>query len=340
MKKDYLSKLLIVVIFGLFVSLYFSIQFKEKELSVDDIEQKLKQKATPSYLENKILDSLERDNVDEALMYKKLADFLNIKISQKTLDKLEEANSFFNKTYREAKHFSKGFFTGEGEDLSSLSGAIVSDMTFVGDFRDLYQEGKKMANSQDYDKIVLGLSAVGVVLTLSTYLSVGAEAPIKVGESILKSAKKTKNLTKKFGEVLLSKVFKSIDIKVLKRVDYTSISSLKKSANYLFKNIDLKPVKRLMLDVGELSKNTSKIEAIKLMKYVDKPKDLEKIIKLSKKFGENTLAVVKILGKGILKSTKKVLEYTFSIIFEAIALVASFIMLLSLKFGSRLLLRG
>ncbi len=212
-------------------------------------------------------------------------------------------------------------------------------MTLVGDLRDLSKEGSKFVVGEEYHKFILGISTLGVGLSVSQVLTAGASTPLKVGASTVKFAKKSGKLTKSFLKLITSKLNKSINFKALKKVDFTSISKLKKLFIIFAKTIDFSHTNKLFEKVSKLKKNTSSIDSISLLKYVDKEKDLNKVVKLSNKFGKNTRGVFKVLGKKVLKAGKVVIKYTSLLIFELFSLVISFFSLIFMFIYKRILFK-
>lgn len=312
-KKPILIISFIIMFFGLLgIFMNFSYEYREP-----DIEGELKATATQSYLENKIGESLTSENFDDVVMYQDLADYLHITLSFETLEEIEKHNDMLSRSWRNTKDFSKGFVTGESNNTMGMIGSISSDITVVGDLRDLSIEGIKFSKGEDNDQIVLGLSLLGIALSAAPYLSVGA--------SILKIAKKTGKLSKSFLNIISSKLAKTVDMNLLKKVDYTSITKIEKSIGDISKSINLSPVYKLFGNINQIKKNTSMIDTVSLMKYVDKPKDLSKIVKLSEKFKANTKAVLKVLGKSALRGATKVVKYTVKFIAHLIAAIISFL---------------
>ncbi len=326
------NKYLLVISFLLAIATasaaYYSISYKDVE---PDIEGALRAKATPGYLEKNILEAIAAENFDDVAMYQNLADFLNIKLNPTTIEEIEKHNSLYEKSLRDAKDFTYGFATGTSENSVAMAGSIASDMTPVGDLRDLFNEGSKFVQDEPYDKVTMSIAAVGVGLTASQYVSAGATTPLKIGASTLKAAKKAGKLSKSFLKYIGKKLTKTVDMKLLKKVDFSSISKLKGSASKVVKSLNFTHIKNLFGDVNKIKNNTSLMDTVDIMKYVNKPKDLGKIVKLSDKFKSNTKAVLKILGKGALHGSVKVLHYTTKLITQmAMFLFSSLMFLLAL----------
>ena len=316
----------IIALIFLLSAIFFGWAFKytySTKVQEPNIDAKLKEVATKEYLENRIEEALNQDNIDDAKSYIGIANYLNVPIKSELKSKVEKQDSPIASTIRGAKEFASGFITGKSKSAASLGGSVVSDFTVVGDLRDSYKEGSKYLQGQDYDKFLLNISLIGLAITASTYVSFGATAPIKTGEAIVKTAYKSGKLTKGFIKILDKKFSKSIDLKLVKNVDFSSFSKFKNSSKAVVKSINPKPFKTLFKQLNRIKNNTSYIDSVKLLKYANNEKDLAKIVKVSDKYRDNTVAVFKVLGKRVLRTGKVAVKYTSKFILNIIGFVFS-----------------
>ncbi len=315
--------LTLVLTLGLLWGMNTSLVYEDKEFDIDGALKK--EVLQEGYFDRKILASIENEKFDDVEMYEGLAKFFNIDLMQSTKDKIAENNTFFSKSLRNTKEFSSGFWTGKGESAIGMSGSILSDMTVVGDIRDLSTEGIKFANDEKYDKVVLGVAAVGVGLSVSQLLSTGSSTPLKVGASVIKVAKKTGKISKVFLGVISSKLAKAVDMKMLKKIDFSSIKSIGKNKVLFRKSLKLKGISKLFGNINKVKKNTSVFDTVSILKYVDNEKDLGKVVKLSTKYKKNTKAVLKVLGKTALKGSVRIVKYTSKFMTQLILAILSFL---------------
>ena len=315
-----------LVILFLIAAIFFGWSFKytySTKLQEPNIDKELKKVATKSYLESKIKNALKSENLDEAQSYISLAKYLNIKIDKELLNKYQNQQKPIAKAIRSVKDFAKGFISGKSSNSASLSGSVVSDFTIVGDLRDTYIEGSKYLNSEPYDKFLLNISLIGLAITASTYASFGATAPVKTGVSIIKSGYKSGKLSKGFIKILDKKLSKSVNLKLLKKADFSSFAKMKQSSKIIAKSINPKPLEALLKQLSILQKNSSFSDSVKLLKYVKNEKDLAKLVKLSNKYKKGTLAVFKILGKKALRAGKVVVKYTTKFVLNIAGFILS-----------------
>ena len=333
-----IKKIVILSLLGLFlfgVAGIYTIKY-EKKVYYKDLDTVLRQTATKNYLDHRIISSIYNDKYDDAVMYQQLARYLGVRLSQNTLDEIEDHSGFLAASWRNTKDFGEGFFTGESDNIVGISGAIASDMTPVGDLRDLSIEGSKFANNEPYDKVILGMSTIGIGLSVSQLITVGATTPLKISASIVKVAKKMKYLSSSFVNVVSLKLTKAINLNALKKVDFTSISSVKKASKQISKSLNSPYIRKAFKNIDTIKSNTSIADTISLLKYIDDPKDLRKVANMSKKYKRNTKAVFKILGKGavkgIVKRSAKIIKWTNLLVAQILSLLVSlFSMLLFIK---------
>jgi hypothetical protein len=108
----------------------YTIKYEHKTY-YKDLDIALKEVATKSYLDQQIIDAIQKDNIDDAVMYQHLAEYLGITLNQETLDEIAKNNDLLSKSWRNIKKFGNGFFSGEADDMAGLSGSIASDMDTV-----------------------------------------------------------------------------------------------------------------------------------------------------------------------------------------------------------------
>ncbi len=329
---NYLTKKLFVYPVALILFLFgswglYTIKYEHKTY-YKDLDIALQEVATKNYLDQKIIDAIHDNQIDDAVMYQDLAEYLGVILNQETLDLIAKNNDILSKSWRNIKKFGNGFFSGEADDMAGLSGSIASDMTLYGDFRDLAKEGNNFVHNQPYDQVVFGMAAIGVGLSASQLFSFGTTTPAKVGASIVKAAKKMGKLSKSFVRIISSKLSKAIDFKALKKVDYTSIAAIKKETKRIEKSLNTPYIRKAFKNIDTVHKNTdSYADTIALLKYVDDPKDLQKVVNVSKKYKKNSKAVFKVLGKGVIKGvvkgTARIIKWTSLLIAQVISFFVS-----------------
>lgn len=319
MAKVIFGILLLFFIIGIFNS------YESEETPVN-IDEQLKTIATKEFLENSIKNAMTSNNNEEALNYFELAKDLNLVLNPQIISSLQspQEKDTLEKLKDKSKNLYQGFILGKTDNEEQFYSSIASDFTVIGDARDFYKEGTNYIDGQSYDKIVLGLSAVGLGLTASQFVTLGTTTPLKVGSSVLKVTAKSGKLSKEFLEVLSQKISKTVDFQMLKKeVDFSSIDSIQKSFKKTSNAFDFSHMRGLTKNLDTIKTNTSLYDTTKLLQYVDTEKDLEKMVLITEKYKKSSKTVMKVLGKNILKATKTITKYSALLIFQLLGLLFS-----------------
>ena len=102
-------------------------------------------------------------------------------------------------------------FEGDFNSEAGFACVIATDLTGIGDVRDLVTEGGALVLGQPYDALTLGLATVGLTLTGATVVSMGMAAPLRAGASFLKAMNKTRKLPPKLADELGRTIGNTID---------------------------------------------------------------------------------------------------------------------------------
>lgn len=319
---------MIKIIFGILV-LFFTVgilnSYESEEIPVD-INEQLKKVATKEFLETSIQNAIISNNKEEASNYLELAKYLNLSLNSQIIDSLHpsQEKDFVTVVKEKSINGYQGFILGKTDNEEQFYSAIASDFTVIGDAKDFYKEGSNYINGKPYDDIILGLSAIGLGLTASQFLTMGATTPLKVGSSVLKVTAKSGKLSKEFLEVLSQKITKTVDFQLLKKeVDFSSIDSIQKSFKKTTNAFDFSHMRGLTKNLDTIKTNTSLYDTTKLLQYIDTEKDLEKMALITEKYKKSSKTVIKVLGKNILKATKTIIKYSMLFIFELLGLILS-----------------
>ena len=89
-------------------------------------------------------------------MYLEVAKFMAYEIPAETMTKIDDAHALSATVVRNTWQFGEGFVTGQGDTNAGLAGAVSSDLTVVGDVRDIAAEGTKMLAGEEYSELILG----------------------------------------------------------------------------------------------------------------------------------------------------------------------------------------
>jgi hypothetical protein len=301
--------------------------------------------SSPSLINQKIIAALEKDDVDEADMYVEIAKFLNYELPAETLTKLDDAHALSATVVRNTWEFGEGFATGQADTNAGLAGAVASDLTVVGDVRDIAAEGTKMLKGEPYSELILGLSVVGIGVTAATVATGGGGVIVKAGVSLMKAAKRTGRLTKEFAETLTRLTSEAVNMPLLRQtLRSTDLTDLKRTQEVFTaygRNVRAARLMPVLSRLGELNNTVGPAETVRLMRFVKTSENLDDVTDMTKRFGIKSRGIIELTGKAALRSFKtsfKLLEWVAEGLYGLVTWLAALIAMILLR-GVRLFRR-
>jgi hypothetical protein len=248
--------------------------------------------------------ALAAGDADLADSFVDLAREKNISLSDDLSRRVSDAVREENSTSHRAKRFATGLVTGNADDVASLSGTVAGDLFVLGDIRDVVREGKHLAMGEDTDRLVLGLAAVGLVVTAATYVSVGGAAPVRAGLTMVKDARKVGRLGEGLTEWAGRSARDMVDMPVLQNaVASGSVMRPGQTLTAIRAAFDAEKagaLVRLAKDVGRVGERAGIRAAQDTLKVAEGPEDLARAARLAESRGGQTRAILKLLGRGAL----------------------------------------
>lgn len=272
------------------------------------IKAELAETTSGADLSRRIGAALDEGSYDDAVMYAEIADYADMPLDPEIRARLDEENAFSRRVTRNTGSFVTGFVTGKGGDTPAFMGAMASDLTVVGDVRDIGSEGTKLVRGEEYSKMILGLSVVGLAATTATVATGGAGLPARVGVSILKVAKKAGTVTAGFTRDIVRILQEAMNFEklgtTLRAVDLSDTAATRRAIAEYADTVSFAKVTPVLSDVAALERAAGPAETVRLMKYVDNTDDLARIGKMSGTLGTKTRGVIEITGKTGLRAFK------------------------------------
>ena len=251
--------------------------------------------------------ALAANDADLAMSFLALARERNLPIDPALADKVERANASLATASRSLGSFARGLVVGEAEDISGLAGTAVGDLFVLGDVRDALREGTRLAAGRDGDELVLGLACVGLAVTAGTYATVGAAAPVRVGLTVVKAARKTGRLGGAMAAWINRALREVVDWTALKRaINSASIAepaAAMRGAREAVKVEKAQELVRLVGDVGRVQARAGTRAALDGLKLAEGSRDMSRIARLAAAKGGKTRAILKLAGRGAIVLT-------------------------------------
>jgi hypothetical protein len=289
-------------------------------------DREVSERLSITVAEKEIEEALAAGDADLANSFVELAHQHDITLDPALVQKVAAANEAAHSTSRQVENFTRGFVTGEPNDTAALAGTAVGDLFVVGDIRDAVREGSRMANGEPADQVVLGLACVGIAVTAGTYASLGLGAPVRVGLSIVKAARKSGRVGAKFAAWLGRSLAEVVDTTALRRVLATvSVSEPAVAVRAIREVVKVEKAQelaRVVGDVGRIEAKAGTQAALDSVKIAEGPRDVSRLARLSEAEGSKTRAIIKLVGRAALTLSIAAFELFNWALMTALALLA------------------
>lgn len=302
-----------------------------------DVKILLHEEITPEILSEKVGSAINEDRLEDAKMYLKIGKLYNYPLHYDYYSShIQQRDTEIRKFKKSVSGFSSGFLSGKGENTSAISGAIISDLTVIGDARDLYQQYQLYNNGENVNQLVVGLAGAGIGLTAATYGTAGTTLTAKAGTSVFKLAAKTGRLTKGFSTELLRMSKNVFDWRLFRQSIKQSnkLSDVRRIAQQSFHPSALRPLQSVAKSTNAIRVNTSLADTLRMFRYVENSDDLRRLEKFSIKHKHLSKGMLNLLGKGALRSIrvlKRTTQLLLSLLGAIISAVFSLLFLFSRK---------
>ncbi len=304
------------------------------------VQWELQQTVSSEDLDTRITAALDEDDYETALVFQDISEFTGIGLSEETYEALRRAGGITASIGRTGAQLAGGFFTGEANSIAGLTGAVASDLTVIGDVRDISREAPDMIAGEPYNELILGLSVVGVGVTGATIATGGGGLPGRVGVSLLKVAAKTGSLTADFSRILGRLLSDAVNFPALRQtlnsVSLTDSAATREAVTAYARGVRTSELAPVIARMDDIRDSAGAAESVRLMRYVHSTDDLDDIAQMSSTLGRKTRGVIALTGKTTLrafKTTLNILEFILRNIISFLSWLGSSLMVL---FGRRI----
>jgi hypothetical protein len=316
-----------------FLDVHFDIPIEEA------IMRELRPVATTEELDRRVNEALANDDLEDAQMYLEIADYMERVLPEETHARLQSAMTRSATVARNTAGFASGFVSGEGLTTAEIAGAVTSDLTVVGDIRDITEEGSKMLRGHEYNRLVLGLSVVGLAATGATVATGGGGIPAKLGVSILKVGARIGTLTAEFAATLLRLSRQAVNMNGVGtilartgRADFAGAEDALIAYSRSVRDADIFPV---VTKLGALGDTVGPGETVRLLRYVRTTENLDDVALMSTRLGKKTRGVIELTGKASLRAFRTSLNVLEMIIEWVVAFAAWIASLITMSITHR-----
>ena len=286
---------------------------------------------TPEMMDSEIRSLLKQGDQELARKYISFAETRAVEINPSLQDAAKDDRSILDRWAKSGRGIAAGMSACEGNSPEAIAGVLAADLISKCDVEDLNREIHNYVDGKKVNKVVAGLSALGITLTAATVLSMGTGSgvtvPGKMGAALLKLAIKTgsisKGLVSKTG-LLLRKAFdfdgmarKVKELKGSDKLDLTQWEGLIKSHVRSDKVVE---IENIFGSVATINKTSGSLtDTLKIIKIAKNSKELKSLSKLTETYAEHAFVVLRILGKNAVK----VIKYSIKAIYALCSVVIS-----------------
>ncbi|PID45232.1 MAG: hypothetical protein CSB47_09630 [Proteobacteria bacterium] len=307
--------LLLIWLTGFVISLFKIADHWEYDVKPPDIHAMLANRVDAGALKQSVDNALREEAYDEARSLLAIGRQYNHPLDYPFYEQyLQKHDTAGARLGRQIAGFAEGFISGQSTEASGVIGALTADFTVVGDVRDLSEQYSRYQQGLPVNQLITSLAGVGVGLTAASVSSLGAVAPVKAGASMLKLAARTNRLSRPFRNELTMMAGRVFDwqqfLRMSKSADLSSITRIAKQA---FNPKAARQITALAEQANAIRKNTSIADSVQLIQYVDSVTELNRLRRVTDKFGVHSRGVFRLLGKGAIRGVK-VLKVTLALL--------------------------
>jgi hypothetical protein len=267
----------------------------------------LKAALTPDRFRSELDAALGVGDMGLAASLMVLAEQQKMEVPASMRERYASANSPAEQAKQGVRDFCKGVVAGEATGGAGLAGVLASDLSGIGDIRDLISEGEKISRGEEADHLVLGLSAIGLAVTGATIASFGAALPERAGITTMRVAAKTGRLSKPLAASVTHLVAEAIDSKAVttaaKAAAGLDFRAARSAAQDAIRPIALARLRSVAEDMTIIGRRAGVRGAQEALALAQDGSELRRIARLSEARGASTYAILKILGRAAVALT-------------------------------------
>ena len=194
---------------------------------------------------------------------------------------------------------------GDFDSEAGFACVVATDLTSVGDVRDLVAQGGNYLTGQPVNYFTLGVSAVGLTLTGATIATGGGMLPLRAGTSFLKAANKMGRMPPRLVNEVSTMLARSINRGALDEALTLArefrLGELGRPLGRLFNPRSVAAVTDLATDVGRIGA-VAGVRAMKMsIEIADSTRDVKVLAKTAEKYQSKFPGVIKMLGRGAVR---------------------------------------
>lgn len=244
--------------------------------------------------------ALEAGDADLAKSFLELAHERGVAVPAEQAARVAAAVERESSAAAAAERFLRGLIGGEPDGVVGLAGTVFGDLFVFGDIRDAVREGSRTISGEPADELVLGLAGVGLAISAGTYATLGAAAPLRVGLSAVKAARKAGRIGAPMAGFIGRSLREAVDWTALRRAggSWAEPAIAVRAVRQAVKFEKADGLVKLAGDVGRVQSRAGTKAALDGLKLAENPRELARVAALAESKGGKTRAILKTLGRG------------------------------------------
>jgi hypothetical protein len=241
-----------------------------------------------------------------------------------------EATGAARAASRTVRQAADGFVSGEAQGVAGTAGAFASDLVGIGDLRDLAGEARHAMAGEPVDRLTLGLSVVGIGLTVGTIASFGAAEPAKAGVALVKEARVAKALTRGFERSLAGIAAETVDLAAWRAavagIPWWRADRLAAETAVLARTAKTEKLTEVAASLAAIRDATSTRRALGLLRSVESVEDLGRVETLARAAGKPVSGAFRLAGRRSFAALGKVTVASARIAGSALLIAAGLLL--------------
>lgn len=236
-----------------------------------------------------ILHALAEEDIHRAEIYMGVARRIGFPLRLDTVERFEDATDTWSSVVRSMKSGAKGFATGSVEDVESLGGALLGDVSGWGDLRDIGIHGSAYLSDRPYDEFILGLSIFGLGITF-----LEPSQTLNTGAAVLKGANRFRRISQPLQRQLRRLVSETVDLGAAKAMLRRPTSE---AAAKVIRRQGLGALRHTADQAGTIYRAGGRRALIMALRHADNVDELSLFARVSRVMGKQADEVIEIAGK-------------------------------------------
>lgn len=236
-----------------------------------------------------IRQALAEDDVHRAEIYVNVARRMGFTLKSDTVERFEDATDTWSSAWRMVEGCGKGALTGKVDDLASFGCGLASDLSGVGDVRDIGIHGGAYLIGESYDEFILGLSIFGLGVTF-----LEPSQTLNAGAAMLKGASRLRRVSQPLQRQLRRLVGDTVDLGAAKAMLRNPTSE---AAAKVIRRQGLGALRHAADQAGTIYRAGGRRALVMALRHADNVDELSLFARLSRVMGKQADEVIEIAGK-------------------------------------------